>query len=294
MKMIMIFIDGFGIGEADPHRNPCHVADMKNFNALVQRYGVYVTDATLGVEGLPQSATGQTTIYTGVNASKAIGRHWSARPTQALRDIIMEDNLFISLKRKGFKASFANVYTSEYLQHMQENPRGIYKPSVTTLLCLSSQTPFLLLDDYQKGYGLLHDITGRKLAERGYDVPLISPAQAAENLYRVSRENDLTLFEFFMTDIIGHSMDMENAVLELELIDQMLGRLIQLMDLKEDIVVITSDHGNIEDLSVKTHTMNPVPTLIAGENVNRDQINIRSLMDIQPAILEIFAGYDRS
>lgn len=288
--MIFIFIDGFGIGGSDPGKNPFCTAKTKTFDFLIDRFGVYITDAALGVEGLPQSATGQTTIYTGVNASKAIGGHWSARPTKALADIIMEDNLFISMKRKGYSVTFANTYTVEYLEEMKKRPRGIFKPSVTTLLCLSSGTPFRVLDDYLKGYGVFHDITGRKLIERGYDIPLITPEQAAENLYRISRDYDLTLFEFFMTDIQGHSMDKGKAVYELELLDSMLGRLIQLVDLREDVIVITSDHGNIEDITVKTHTMNPVPTIIAGESIDRNAIEIRSLTDIKPAILKIFSS----
>ena len=292
MRMIFIFIDGFGIGENDPEKNPYIAANTKSFDDLIKRYGVYITDATLGVEGLPQSATGQTTIYTGINASKAIGRHWSARPTQALSDLIMQDNLFISMKNNGHTVTFANVYTTEYLEQMEKKPRGIFKPSVTTLLCLSSQTPLRVLDDYQKGQGVFHDITGRKLVEHGYDIPLIAPTQAAENLYRVSREYDLTLFEFFMTDLAGHSMDAGKAIYELELLDQMLGRLVQLMDLKEDVILITSDHGNIEDRTVKTHTLNPVPTIIAGESVNRGTLTIQSLMDIKPAILQIFRGHE--
>lgn len=288
MRMIMIFIDGFGIGENNPERNPCTAADMKHYHDLEQRYGVYSTDACLGVPGLPQSATGQTALYTGVNAPKAIGRHWSARPTQALRDIIMEDNLFISLKREGHTVAFANVYTREYLERMYQKPRGIFSPSVTTLLCLSSQTPFLLQEDYERGYGVVHDITGRKLVEHGYGIPLITPEEAAENLFRVSRNNDFTLFEFFMSDLSGHSGDMEKAVYELQLLDRMLGRLIEQMDLTEDILVITSDHGNVEDMTVRTHTLNPVPTLFAGERMNLDDGAIHCLTDIKPAIMKIF------
>jgi phosphopentomutase len=288
MRMIFIFLDGLGIGERDPQKNPYYSANTSNFEYLIKKFGVYETDATLGVPGLPQSATGQTTIYTGVNASKAIGRHWSARPTQELRDIILQDNLFISMKKAGRSVTFANVYTQEYLDKMQKTPRGIFKPSVTTLQCLSSNTPFRLLDDYLKGYGVCHDIIGRRLAEAGYDVPLITPENAAENLYRVSREYDLTLFEFFLTDIQGHSMDMEKAIYELELLNQVLGRLIELIDFSEDVLLITSDHGNIEDLTVRTHTLNSVPTIVAGDSIDRDSIRIKSLMDIKPSILKMF------
>jgi len=288
MRMILIFIDGFGIGEKDPEKNPCCIADMRHFEYLMDRYGLICADATLGVEGLPQSATGQTTLYTGVNASKAIGKHWSARPTHELEQIIMEDNLFLRLKRHGRTVTFANVYSAEYLEKMKTESRGIFRPSVTSLLCLSSDTPFRVLEDYMAKRGVFHDITGRMLIENGYDVPLRTPEEAAKILYGISRDFDLTLFEFFMTDIQGHSGDREKAVYELELLNRMLGRLIQLVDLREDVILITSDHGNIEDLSVKTHTFNPVPVIIAGDAVDRKALDIRSLTDVMPAILKMF------
>jgi len=292
MRMIFIFIDGFGMGEKDPERNPCCIADMRYFEYLIERYGLICADATLGVEGLPQSATGQTTLYTGVNAAKAIGRHWSARPTEELEQIIMRDNLFLSLKRNGRTVTFANVYSTAYLEKMKTDSRGIYRPSVTTLLCLSSDTPFRVLDYYMKKRGIFHDITGKMLIENGYDVPLRTPEEAGEILYNISRDFDLTLFEFFMTDIQGHSGDREKAVYELELLNRMLGRLIQLVDFREDVILITSDHGNIEDLSVKTHTYNPVPVIIAGDAVDRSALDIHSLMDVKPAVMRIFGIQD--
>lgn len=292
MKMIFIFIDGFGIGEKDPEKNPCCIADMRHFEYLINRYGLFSADATLGVEGLPQSATGQTTLYTGVNASKAIGRHWSARPTEELEQIIMRDNLFLSLKRNGRTVTFANVYSTAYLEKMKTESRGIFRPSVTTLLCLSSDTPFRVLDDYMEKRGIFHDITGRMLIGNGYDVPMRTPEEAGEILYNISRDFDLTLFEFFMTDIQGHSGDREKAVYELEILNRMLGRLIQLVDFREDVILITSDHGNIEDLSVKTHTYNPVPVIIAGDTVDRSTLAIHSLMDVKPTVMRIFGIQD--
>jgi len=51
--------------------------------------------------------------------------------------------------------------------------------------------------------------------------------------------------------------------------------------------ILTSDHGNIEDLSVRNHTLNDVPTIIWGRN--RDEIarGIKDLTDIAPAIFEL-------
>ena len=288
MKMIFVFIDGFGIGDEAPERNPFYKANTPALDFLMQEYGYFKTDTTLGVDGLPQSATGQTAIYTGVNAPKALGRHWSARPTQTLGDIIMRDNLFMQLNKRGYKTTFANVYTKEYLEQMEKKPRGIFKPSVTTLLCLSAGIPFRLIGDYEQGKGVFHDITGKILRERGYDVPLTTPEEAGRNLYRVSRDFDFTLFEFFISDIAGHSMDMDKAVSVLELFDKMLAALLEQMDLESEMLWIVSDHGNIEDITIPTHTFNPVPVIAAGKMPEGCSVRISSLTDIAPAVLTLF------
>ena len=283
--MIMIFIDGLGIGQNTP-ANPFLQASLPCWNHLVKTYGFFPADACLGVPGLPQSATGQTSIYTGENAPAALGRHYSARPTETLAGMIRRKNIFTALLERGFCVTFANVYTKEYLERMQEKPRGLFKPSATTLMNLSARLPFRLLEDYRKGMGVYHDITGEGLRERGYDVLPLQPEQAAENLYRISRDYDFTLFEFFVSDLAGHSMDMEQAVRVLERLDAFLGKLLEMMDLEKEALVIASDHGNIEDLSVSTHTLNPVPVFF----ITRMQRNvqIKKITDIYPAILHFF------
>ncbi len=284
-KMIMIFIDGLGIGQNSPS-NPFIKANLPCWNYLVKTYGFFPADACLGVPGLPQSATGQTAIYTGENAPAVLGRHYSTRPTETLAEMIRRKNIFTALMERGFRVTFANVYTKEYLERMQEKPRGLFKPSATTLMNLSAKLPFRLLEVYSKGLGVYHDITGEGLRERGYDVMLLEPAKAAENLYGISREYDFTLFEFFISDLAGHSMDMEQAVQVLERLDRFLEKLLTLMNLENEVLVIASDHGNIEDLSVSTHTTNPVPVFFITEM--QRNIHIEKITDIYPAILQYF------
>jgi phosphopentomutase len=54
----------------------------------------------------------------------------------------------------------------------------------------------------------------------------------------------------------------------------------------EMLVIVTSDHGNFEDFTVKTHTRNAVPTLLWGAGCRRAASRIRDLTDIKPAIIE--------
>lgn len=288
MKMLFIFIDGLGLGEPDAGKNPLYAAATPGLDRLFADGLVMPTETQLGVPGLPQSATGQTAIFTGVNAPEAIGRHLNAQPSQALREIIKNDNLFKMLMRKGFGVTNANAYRQEYLDRMNTPGEKRYKPSVTSVMTMSAGLAFRLIEDYRRGAAVYHDITGKIVADSGYETEVITPQEAAQRLYGISREYDFTLFEHFMTDIIGHKMDMEAAVREIELLDAFLAALLDCIDPSEDILVITSDHGNIEDVSIKTHTKNAVPTVIYGKLPAGAQIRIEALTDIAPAVLEIF------
>lgn len=289
MKMILMFIDGIGIGKNDL-LNPFMKANIPNWHSLINSYSFFEADASLGVTGLPQSATGQTSIYTGKNAPKAVGRHISARPTATLAEMVNKDNIFKILIKRGYSVTFANVYTKESLERMGDKPDGMLKPSVTTLLNISAALPFRTVEDYKKGNGVYHDITGEALREKGYDVPLMQPEKAAYNLYQISRNYDFTLFEFFVSDLAGHSQDMDKAVNILERLDRFVGALVKQMDLNKEVLLIVSDHGNIEDLSVPTHTMNPVPVFIVTNKKTLPENEITAITDILPAMLYFFPG----
>ena len=289
-RMLFIFIDGFGIGEKDLTKNPILAAKTPAFDRLFTEGLLMSTDACLGVPGLPQSATGQTAIFTGVNAPEIVGRHINAQPTKPLRDIIEQDNLFKMLLRKGLRVANANVYRQEYLDRMNDPSDKRYKPSVTSVMTMSAGLRFRKVEEFNNGMGIYHDITGQIIVDSGYDSHTITPGEAAARYYAIALENDFTLFEHFVTDLAGHKMDMQLAMNTIELLDAFLSELLLLLDPEEDILFITSDHGNIEDVSVKTHTRNPVPTVIYGKLPEGYEVGIRSLLDIVPAVLAIFNG----
>ncbi|MCX7749507.1 MAG: alkaline phosphatase family protein [Clostridia bacterium] len=288
MNMIFIFIDGFGLGAEDKNVNPLYAANAPNIHQILSGFPVYPTDACMGVPGLPQSATGQTAIFTGVNASAVLGRHLHGQPTVTLKKIIHKNNLFKELLHRGLKVTNSNVYRDHYLQNMLDSKDRRLRPSVTSVMALSAGLRFRTVADYAAGNGVYHDITGQILKDSGYDVKLLTPEEAAQRLYHVSREHDFVLFEHFMTDIIGHTTDMALAIKEIELLDAFLGELVRMVDLNEDIIIITSDHGNIEDISVKTHTFNKVPTVILGKMPEGLELKIETLTDIMPGVLKIF------
>ena len=97
--------------------------------------------------------------------------------------------------------------------------------------------------------------------------------------------NRFTLYEYFITDKIGHAQDREAARRVLPMLARFIRAMLAKIDLEHATVILTSDHGNIEDLSVRNHTLNPVPTIVWGANKDEISSSIKSLADITPAIM---------
>lgn len=238
-------------------------------------------DALLGVSGLPQSATGQTVLLTGQNAAAICGRHISGFPTSTLKRLLKEDNIFKRINESGLKAAFANVYTRQYLNGLSE---GRSKMSATTIAALAGNCSLLRVTDLLKGEGVYQDITNLLLEEPGYVIPRLEPECAANNLVQLALKNDFTLFEYFQTDRCGHHQQMAPAVRILNELDRFIAALIKRIAGTSLELLIVSDHGNIEDLSLRTHTFNPIPVIYFGAKKEKFQ-KTSSLLHIFPNIL---------
>ena len=289
--LLLFFIDGLGIGTRGAH-NPfdglvdaAPLAIFQNESPELPFDGVISpTDACLGVAGRPQSASGQTTILTGVNAAAAIGSHKQGFPNQALLDIIHEHSIFLQLKRAGVEPiSFANTYTKQFFER---RPRWI---SATTAAVEAAGLRFNVVEDLQAGRAVFHDFTNSLLQERGEVVKLRTPEEAGGVLADIVASHRFTLYEYFLTDKIGHAQDFDTARKALPALAKLLRSLLAAIDLRNTTVILTSDHGNIEDLSIRNHTLNPVPTIVWGQHRERIARRIKSLTDITPAIVEALA-----
>lgn len=281
MKVLFVFIDGLGLREP-AEDNPVNQEICPVLCKLIANHAISI-DACLDVPGLPQSATGQTTIYTGRNASQYMGRHCEGFPGPSLRKIITENNIFMELKRKGLRCRFADGYA---IDHYEDLYARRFK-SVTTVMALTQPETISIQDDLLNNQAVSHDITRQFLRERGYDLPIVKPAQAAEHLFQVAKSHDFTLFEYFLSDMAGHSRDIKQASKVLATIDIFLDVLFKLCQAAGMLLIITSDHGNIEDLSVRGHTRNPVPFIAIGPGSEVLKAHIKSLVDITPAIMRI-------
>ena len=145
---------------------------------------------------------------------------------------------------------------------------------------------FRNLEDLKNNRAVYQDFTNQFLIERGDAAELRTPARAAEVLASIVAENRFTLYEYFITDKAGHNQDYEAAQRVLQQLAAFIRELLDRVDLKTTSVILTSDHGNIEDLSSRNHTLNDVPTIVWGANRERIASRIKDLADITPAIVE--------
>lgn len=279
MKLLFLFIDGVGIRPpaADNSVNPEVCPALCR---LIDRHSVPI-DANLMTEGLPQSATGQATMFTGMNAPVFMGRHCEGFPGPSLRRKIEESNLFLSLRRRGKHVRFADAYLIEDIDELAARR---FK-SVTTVMALTTPEVISTASDLMDDQAVMQDLTRETIQDRYPDIPIIPPESAALHLFELARANDFTLYEFFQTDVTGHTLDYSRACAVLRVYDRFLAALVRYVEAAGITLLITSDHGNIESMNERGHTRNPVPFIAFGPREEDFRSHVKSLVDVTPAIL---------
>jgi hypothetical protein len=218
------------------------------------------TDAALGSPGVPQSATGQAAILTGLNVPQMIGGHWGPKPNEAVAEIVRRDNIF---KMVGQGSALANAYPARYFDLIRSG-RRMY--STVPLAVTSAGLPLFDLDDLRAGRAFSADFTGEGWrGQLSYpDAPLYSLREAGRRLAQSALGRAFTFFEHWPTDIVGHRGTLPEAVAAVEKLDGVLGGLLEAWDDERGLIVVTSDHGNLEDMGTRHHTLNLVPTILVG------------------------------
>ena len=302
VPVLFVFVDGVGVGLKDPEWNPLSRAEflLSRFadgsGAELPRGGrAIAADATLGVKGRPQSATGQATLLTGTNAPRALGRHLPGFPSEPLRALIGERSLFRTVAAAGRTALFANAYPLGYLQALGMAPgpapspigRRRARPAAAVLAWAAAGGRFRTFEDARRGEGLTSDLTGLRANGFGANLKPRTGEEAAEVLLRLAAGKDLTAFEFYETDEAGHARSMGRALEVLGLVDRFLRTIVSGLG-PADSLVVASDHGNLEDLRTRNHTLAPVPVLAFGPAAAK-VAEVRDLTGVAPLLLE-FAG----
>ena len=272
--ILFIFLDGVGLGSPDPSLNPLAAAEIPVLTGLLDGHrpvagtprldtgrAVFIpTDAGLGVAGLPQSATGQATILTGRNVPREIGKHWGPKPNAEVAAILREGTVFSRLTERGQRAGLLNAYPQRYFDAITSGHRGY---SAIPMAVTAAGLPLLTADDLRAGRALSADFTGEGWPEPG--APVYSLAEAGRRLAELARAYRFAFYEHWLTDYVGHRGTFEEGRSVMEQLDGVLGALLEAWDFAQGLIIITADHGNLEDLSQKHHTANLVPTLIIGD-----------------------------
>jgi 2,3-bisphosphoglycerate-independent phosphoglycerate mutase len=298
-RVLLLFVDGIGLGDDDPVVNPFAAARLPTMSRLLQgrrllRDSVAVdgrlvtpcatlvaADATLGVPGRPQSGTGQTALLTGVNAPARFGRHFGSWVPTGLREMLERDNLLARAARAGRTVAFANAGPpAERLRR---------RPAAPPLAARGAGLAVRGADALRTGAAVASSITNhmwnRHVPEAG--VPQVSAREAGVNLARIAAESQLTLFAHYDTDLVGHARSLADGVRVLERLDAFVGGLLTWLP-DDTLVVMASDHGNLEDVATG-HTLNPVPVLAWGPGHRQAIDGVRAITDVAPRILHLLS-----
>ena len=284
--MILLFIDGVGIGDNEPDFNPCASSETGIFNSVPLPLDGFKVglDANLNTDGLPQSATGQTAIYTGINTAQLIGRHLFGFPNNPLRNLLATESLFVKLTEQGKTCRFLNAFRPLFFTSPE-----IFKDmrmSATTEMNRAAGLPFNTIHEIKKGRALYHDYSNRVLRDLHFKMPEFSASDAAETMLNVSHEFDLLLYEYFETDRAGHDRDLKNAIFEIHKVEKLIVEIVKRINLIDTILIVISDHGNIEDLRTKSHTRNPAFCAVWNNGDEKALLSLKSITDIYGYIMQ--------
>jgi hypothetical protein len=325
-RVLFVFLDGVGIGTADPAVNPFFRADMPILTSLLsgrlpviesdsaivsmvtpapgassgdrpqlnpQLLTTFVgtvapLDATLDTEGTPQSGTGQAALLTGKSTAVSYGRHFGPWTPVRLRPLVEEESVLRRARDAGRSVAFANAYPRGW-----PGPGGSRRIAGPPLAARGAG----VLDRHEEALGAGEAVSSEIVNDGwrehlGHDwLPEITPREAGANLARIASAHDLTLYAHYSTDTAGHRGLMPGAIQALERVDEFLGGLLSMLP-QDTLLLIASDHGNIEDVRVG-HTRNPALGVIAHARARGGSQPVTDppgdLRDVTPYILRTLA-----
>lgn len=298
MKLLFLFLDGIGLGEDNLETNPFVRATMPFLESLLgnkklikssapienDQVSLLAVDPNLGVKGLPQSATGQAVLLTGINIPKELGYHYGPKPNPETAKYLEDNTIFHKVIKAGKKTTLLNAYPPRYFDGIDSGKR-LY--SSIPLALTNAGISLFTHEDYFAGKALSADFTGQGWHDflNFPNAPLFNPHTAGVKLAELAKEYDFSFFEYWASDYAGHKQDMESAVSQLEIFDGVLSGLLSAWRSDDGLILLTSDHGNMEDLSTRKHTANDVPLLLIGDKEIRKEFNhIKQTTEIAPAI----------
>ena len=104
---------------------------------------------------------------------------------------------------------------------------------------------------------------------------------------------DFTIVNYANPDMVGHTGVWDAAVQAAEVIDGCLGRLVRATLGAGSALVITADHGNIEEMRDEAgapqtkHTTSPVPLVLVAQDRRGARLRDGTLADVAPTLCEL-------
>ena len=301
MRVLFLFLDGVGLGDADPLHNAFAAAHLpvltgftrgarwlRGLERSANGRGTFIpTDACLGVSGRPQSATGQATIMTGLNVPHIIGRHYGPKPNPVIAGIIARGSIIKMMAEHGLSVGFVNAFPPDFFKAINRG-RRLLSSNQLALDVAGVNLPGV--EEIVSGQAMSADFTGQGWrSDLGFvDTPVMTPQEAGRKLATLAQAFDFTFFDHWVTDYVGHRGTLQDATYRLEVLDGVVAGLLEAWDDSQGLIVMTSDHGNIEDLGRRGHTTNLVPTLVIGSGHAAFAEGLTSLVDLAPRVLTAF------
>ncbi len=147
--------------------------------------------------------------------------------------------------------------------------------------------------------------------------PWMKAAEITDKVIEIldSGKYDFIRMNYPNGDMVGHTGDLDAAIIAAEALDLSIGRLIRHLDNAGAVTIITADHGNLEEMfeidkktglpqidtatGIKkpktSHTLNPVPVIFYNNNFHNDyklsDVKDPGLANIASTIL-LFLGYN--
>ena len=284
-------MDGVGLGSCEAAVNPFVAAKPPFLNDLLggsftaslperrsARFTFKHLDVSLGYAGLPQSATGQTALLTGKNGAAVMNGHYGPWPGPTLKAVLEAGTLFSEVRDSGGRAHLANVYPPGYFHAVAA---GKQKENVPVYAAKAAGLSLQTLSDYRAGNAVSVDLTGEYLQRLEPALPLLTPFESGQRLANLATQAAFTFFDFWPTDATGHRGSFDEAVALVEKLDAFLNGVVT--GLGGVTLLVTSDHGNLEDKTTRSHTVAPVPLLVVGPGAERFG-GADSLLHVAPLI----------
>lgn len=124
-----------------------------------------------------------------------------------------------------------------------------------------------------------------------YDMePKMSAKEVTERLIKEFNNFDFAVVNYANCDMVGHTGIFKAAKAAVEEVDNCIGRLYEECKKKDALLIITADHGNVEEMLdrdgniLTTHTTNPVFLIVCDKKYS---VFDGTLSDIAPSILNI-------